>query len=154
MLLLQLLVYTNFSMCYYHYRMLSFASIYNVFEVAKSASLLSSSCLLPRVHDYDAIHVSCACIKICLYIIFAVSPDDFAANTYTVSFAAGDTFPLMGCISGIPTVDDDALEGDHEFSVSIDSVTPNDAVSFDSTATHVVTIIDNDGMLDYHPVHV
>ena len=61
---------------------------------------------------------------------------------------AGATFPLMGCITGIPTVDDDALEGDHEFSVSIDSVTPNDAVTFDPADTHVVTIIDNDGMLE------
>ena len=61
---------------------------------------------------------------------------------------AGATFPLSGCITGIPTVDDNALEGDHEFSVSIDSVTPNDAVTFNPADTHVVTIIDNDGMLE------
>ena len=62
---------------------------------------------------------------------------------------AGATFPLTGCITGIPTVDDGVLEGDHEFSVLIDSVTPNDAVTFEPADTHVVTIMDNDGMLEF-----
>ena len=70
---------------------------------------------------------------------------DFTEGTYTVSFTEGTAFPLSDCVS-IPTIEDSVLEGDHDFSVSVDSVTPNDAVTFDSTETHLVTIIDNDGM--------
>ena len=66
-----------------------------------------------------------------------------------MSFTAGTTFPLNGCITEIPTVDDNALEGDHEFTVYIGNVTPNDGVAFDPADTHVVTIIDDDGMLKY-----
>ena len=70
---------------------------------------------------------------------------DFTEGTYTVSFAEGTEIPFNSCVS-IPTTEDTVLEGDHDFSVAVVSVTPNDAVTFDPAETHVVTIIDNDGM--------
>ena len=50
----------------------------------------------------------------------------------------------QGCAS-IPTLQDLALEGDHDFIVSIDSVTPNNAVTIGAQSMHTVTITDNDG---------
>ena len=71
---------------------------------------------------------------------------DFTEGTYTVSFTEGTAFPLSSSCVSIPTTEDSVLEGDHDFSVSVLSATPNDAVTFDPSETHVVMINDNDGM--------
>ena len=63
---------------------------------------------------------------------------------YTEVFTVGTTFPDTQCID-ISTDDDDFLEGDHDFTVSIVSTTLNDAVTISAPSTHVVTIDDDDG---------
>ena len=66
---------------------------------------------------------------------------------YSIMFTEGTPFPLMDCVS-IPTIDDGLLEGDHDFTVQIESVTPNTVAMISAMeSTQVVTIIDNDGML-------
>ena len=63
---------------------------------------------------------------------------------YTEVFTVGTTFPATQCIN-ISTAEDDFLEGDHNFTVSIVSTTLNNAVTISSPSAHVVTIDDNDG---------
>ena len=65
------------------------------------------------------------------------------AGPYEISFTEGDTFILMGCAM-IQTNDDDILEGDHEFSVGVDVISPDGAVTV-SGGDFTVTITDNDG---------
>ena len=50
--------------------------------------------------------------------------------------------PLMGCTM-IPTTDDDILEGDHNFSVAIDSISPDGAVSITGLNDHMIIITDD-----------
>ena len=70
--------------------------------------------------------------------------NDFTHQMYTELFAVGTTFPATQCID-ISTTQDDFLEGAHEFTVSIESTMPNDAVTISAPSSHVVTIDDDDG---------
>ena len=63
---------------------------------------------------------------------------------YTEMFTVGTSLPATQCIE-ISTTEDDFLEGDHEFTVSIVSTTLNNAVTISAPSTHVVTIDDDDG---------
>ena len=72
-----------------------------------------------------------------------LGPHDYTAGPYEISFTAGDTFNLTGCAM-IPTADDDILEGDHEFSVGVDDISPDGAVTV-SGGDFTVTITDDDG---------
>ena len=58
-------------------------------------------------------------------------------------FSTGDTFPLEDCAM-IPTNDDNVLEGDHYFSVGVDAISPDGAVTV-SGGDFTVTITDDDG---------
>ena len=82
-----------------------------------------------------------------LHLLHSISDEnDFTHQVYTEIFAVGTTFPdnVARCIE-IPTNNDVFLEGDHEFTVSIMSTMPNDAVTISAPSTHVVTIDDDDG---------
>ena len=85
------------------------------------------------------------CVPFLLFTLYSISDEnDFTHRTYTEVFTVGTTFPDTQCID-ISTTEDDFLEGDHEFIVSIVSTTLNDAVTISSPSTHVATIDDNDG---------
>ena len=80
-----------------------------------------------------------------LHLLRSISDEnDFTHQTYTGVFTVGTIFRDTLCID-ISTTEDDFLEGDHEFTVSIVSIIPNDAVTISSPTTHVVTIDDDDG---------
>ena len=80
-----------------------------------------------------------------LHLLRSISDEnDFTHQTYTEVFTVGTIFRDTLCID-ISTTEDDFLEGDHEFTVSIVSIIPNDAVTISSPSTHVVTIDDDDG---------
>ena len=82
-------------------------------------------------------------LLICLFL--PGEGGDYTAGPYEISFAAGTMLELMGCAM-IQTIDDDVLEGDHEFSVGVDDISPDGAVTV-SGANITVTITDNDGMV-------
>ena len=85
------------------------------------------------------------CVPFLLFTFHLISDgDDFTHQMYTEVFILGTTFSDIQCID-ISTTEDDFLEGDHEFIVSIVSTTLNNAVTISSPSTHVVTIDDNDG---------
>ena len=85
------------------------------------------------------------CVPFLLFTLHSISDEnDFTHQTYTEVFTVGTVFPDIQCID-ISTTEDDFLEGDHEFTVSIVSTTLNNAVTISSPSTHVVTIDDNDG---------
>ena len=78
-----------------------------------------------------------------LSVILLGADGDYTAGPYHIMFSAGDNFPLEGCTL-IPTNDDNVLEGDHDFSVGVDDISPDGAVTV-SGANITVTITDNDG---------
>ena len=74
-------------------------------------------------------------------------PDDYIPPAdLNVTFAADG---LMGnatqCVM-ILTTDDDVLEGDHDFTVMVDSVTP-DVVTVGTPSSATATLLDNDSKL-------
>ena len=64
--------------------------------------------------------------------------NDYTAGQYEITFMAGDTFDLMGCVD-IPTIDDMVLEGDHDFIVSVYDITPDGAVTASGDFTVTIT---------------
>ena len=76
-------------------------------------------------------------------IIFVVAGDDFMTpDPFSVTFDASLMPSTSACVS-IFTADDDNLEADHNFIVSIDSTTPIITVGTPSSIT--ATLIDNEG---------
>ena len=69
---------------------------------------------------------------------------DFDDDMYTVTFVVGP-LPMTQCAS-ISTTEDEVLEGDHDFTVSLVSITPDDVAEIVTQSTHTVTINDDDGM--------
>ena len=73
-----------------------------------------------------------------------------------MSFTVGSPLPVTSCTT-ISTTDGPNVEGDHEFTVSIDSSTlPNNVALLESPVQQTATLTDNDGMpaMDYvHKLH-
>lgn len=67
---------------------------------------------------------------------------DYIGGPFEIMFTAGTSFPLDDCVI-IETVDDNISEGDHEFSVGVDGISPDGAVTTSDSFT--VKITDNDG---------
>ena len=61
-----------------------------------------------------------------------------------VTFMAGNTVNESTACATINSIDDLILEGDHSFTVSIASTSPNVTIAMPSSAE--VTIMDNEGM--------
>ena len=80
-----------------------------------------------------------------LFYLLHTGVDDFSNGTYDVIFEMGAPFPLEGCVE-IPTLQDDVIEGYEYFTVSVSGTSPNDAVTISESSTHVITIVDDDGM--------
>ena len=82
------------------------------------------------------------------YLHILVADGDYTAGPYEILFYISDTFPLEGCTM-IPTADDNVLEGDHDFSVGVDDISPGGAVTV-SGGDFTVTITDDDGQQMFH----
>ena len=72
---------------------------------------------------------------------------DFDNREYTVILVGGSPFPLIRCVD-VDTFEDELLEGDQNFTVSLIDAMPANAVVFSVPSTHVVIIHDN-GMFTY-----
>ena len=70
--------------------------------------------------------------------------DDFVAGPYEIAFTEGDTPPLTECVE-ISTIEDQVLEGDHYFSVTIEDIAPEEAVDISGESDFKITITDDDG---------
>ena len=82
------------------------------------------------------IHVkTCKCFLI-------LDESDFDNREYTVILVGGSPFPLTRCVD-VDTFEDELLEGDQNFTVSLIDAMPANAVVFSVPSTHVVIIHDN-----------
>ena len=72
--------------------------------------------------------------------------DDYVAESFELSFTAGDTFDLTGCVM-IQTNNDNFLEGDHDFIVLVNNISPNGAVVANENFTVTITDADDGGHL-------
>ena len=97
---------------------------------------------------FTSSHISGTIYDYFIHSVFVVTDGDYTAGPYEILFSAGDTFPLEGCAM-IPTNDDDILEGDHDFSVGVDDISPEGTVTV-SGGDFSVTITDNDGQQMLH----
>ena len=86
------------------------------------------------------------CVMTSLLLFFlTVEGDDFTVSDPTdmdVFFAAGSVNGNTDCIN-ITILDDDALEGDHSFTVSLNP--PDLPVKLSTPSSSPVTITDNEG---------
>ena len=64
---------------------------------------------------------------------------DFFNITFDATNSSANT---SACVS-VPIIDDNSLEGDHDFVVAIDSTSP--MISTGTTTSVTVTILDNEG---------
>jgi len=83
-------------------------------------------------------------VTACVFIL-SVAGQDFNAPSSEVTFPSGDAQGDTACATfGI--INDDNLEFDHEFTVSLSTVTPTGPVIILGSSTTVVTINDDEGM--------
>lgn len=71
--------------------------------------------------------------------------EDFEPGPFTVDFSVGVPLPAFSCIT-LRTVDDDNIEGDHDFQLEIVSNSLPNSVSTFLPSHETVVIYDNDGM--------
>ena len=62
-----------------------------------------------------------------------------------VTFSSGDVVGDTACTT-LGIIDDNNLEGDHKFTVNLESVTPPGPVISNSSSTTTVSIIDDEGI--------
>ena len=62
-----------------------------------------------------------------------------------VTFSSGDVVGDTACTT-LGIIDDNNLEGDHEFTVNLESVTPPGPVISNSSSTTTVSIMDDEGI--------
>ena len=74
------------------------------------------------------------------------TPDDYIPPTdFNVTFAADGLMGDTTQCAMISTTNDDVLEGDHDFTVIVDSTTP-DVVTVGTPSSATATLLDNDSM--------
>ena len=80
-----------------------------------------------------------------MYISFLDS-NDFIGDTHILPLTTGLSIPGGRCVN-IPTIQDFALEGDHDFSVTISAISPSGVITIGTPSTHSITINDDGGKL-------
>jgi len=86
-------------------------------------------------------------VTVCVFIL-SVAGQDFNAPSPQVTFSSGDVQDDTACATfGI--INDDNLEFDHEFIVSLSTVTPTGPNLTGMRSSTVVTITDDEGMHAY-----
>jgi len=84
-------------------------------------------------------------VTVCVFILSVAGQDFNAPSPPEVTFPSGGAVGDTACATyGI--IDDDNLEFDHEFTVSLSTVTPTGPVLSVSSSTTIVTITDDEGM--------
>ena len=85
------------------------------------------------------------CLKI-MYcsLLYTVEGEDYFAGPYIVEFLPGVILPNTSCIN-ITTRDDENVEGDQEFTVSILEVNLDNNVALLEPFIQTATLTDNDG---------
>ena len=68
---------------------------------------------------------------------------DYTSGPYTVTFPAGSTTATFN----VPINDDNILEGDEDFMLTINSFSLPNGVTRDTPGEATVTIVDNDGKI-------
>ena len=89
-----------------------------------------------------------------MVVLSTVDGEDFSVTDPTqlnVFFPSGSTNGNTDCIN-ISIIDDDALEGDHSFTVSLNP--PAAPVTLTTPSSSPVTITDNDGKLLLKKMHL
>ena len=79
------------------------------------------------------------------YILSVAGQDFNAPSPPEVTFTSGDVTGSTACATYV-IIDDDNLEFDHEFTVSLSTVTPTGPVLSVPSSTTIVTINDDEGM--------
>jgi len=87
-------------------------------------------------------------VTVCVFILSVAGQDFNAPSPPEVTFSSGDVTGSTACATFV-IIDDDNLEFDHEFTVSLSTVTPTGPVVSVPSST-VVTITDDEGM---HIIH-
>ena len=84
-------------------------------------------------------------ITVYTHIYSLAAGEDFAEGAMEAIFMVGLTSPGQRACSFISIIDDNMVEGDHDFSVSLSSVNLNGVTISVPSSTATVTILDNDG---------
>ena len=72
---------------------------------------------------------------------------DYVAGIYVLMFTEGTALnDIMECVT-IETINDNVLEGDHDFVVLVDDISPNGAVVANENFTVTITDADDGGHL-------
>ena len=88
----------------------------------------------------------------CIFYSLAVENDDYVVPTpFEVTFDIMSTSGSLACIN-ISIPQDSALEGDHEFSIQLSTLSP-DVVTIDSPADAEVVIADDESECVYIAIH-
>ena len=96
-------------------------------------------------------NITCTClaattkilISLCVKI-FLSGASDYSGGPYQIRFTEGDPIPHSICAM-ISTTNDDLLEGDHNFTVAIDTITPTEVVTVIASSFSVTITDDADG---------
>jgi len=83
-------------------------------------------------------------VTVCAFIL-SVAGQDFNAPSSEVTFPSGDAVGDTACATYV-IINDNNLEFDHEFTVSLSTVTPTGPVLSAPSSTTIVTITDDEGM--------
>ena len=84
-------------------------------------------------------------VTACVFIIPVAGGDYLEPSPPEVTFFSGDTTSDTACATYV-IIDDDNLEFDHEFTISLSTVTPTGPALSVPSSTTIVTITDDEGM--------
>ena len=73
-----------------------------------------------------------------LIYLGGVIDQDYVAGIYVLTFTEGTALNVMECVT-IETINDNVLEGDHDFVVLVDDISPNGAVVASENLTVTIT---------------
>ena len=94
-------------------------------------------CLSGHKHNCVPLHASFTC---------AVGGEDFTDGAFTVSFPTGLALPATVC-TYLNATDDSVVEGEHTFTVLIESINLSTGLSLSAASTQqTAVILDNDGI--------
>ena len=84
-------------------------------------------------------------LHILMYVVAVLDEDFTAPSPLEVTFSSGDMMGTTSCAT-FEIENDDDLEFDHEFTVSIDMVTPTGPMISMSSSSTTVSISDDEGI--------
>ena len=94
---------------------------------------------------FQKLHSCCALINSLSCASSVLGQDYSVSDPFTVTFASGGILSSTACAS-VSILDDDSLEFDHSFTVSLSSTNPNGVTLSVLSSTTAVNIDDNEGI--------